>query len=156
MIEILLGIAAIVLAVIAIAEVKSSTDELKEEIKALSEAESVDKKIVEVIRKALYNKTPEVKEVQDIYNRIKSDPRNLERIEQLTQRGASVLYKERDVDEYFKIIFGLAKDACEKKTPEAYESANRQIRDLLISLIYKRRGMGGISQGNRYVPRTGD
>jgi len=154
MIELLLGIAAIVLAVIAIAQVKSSTDELKDEIKALSEAEGADKKLIEVVRTALYNKTPEVKEVQDIYNKTKPNPNTLGKVEQLTQRGASVLYKEKDKDEYFRIMFEIAQDAYAKKIPE--DVANKKIRDLLISLIYKTRGMGGIAEGSRYVPKRGD
>jgi predicted nucleic acid-binding Zn-ribbon protein len=157
MIEIILGIAAIVLAVIAIAEVKSSTEELKEDIKALSEATASDKKTIETIRNALYNKKPEVEEVEDIYRQIKLEPGLREKIEGLKKKADLALYKDQDVDQYFKIMFEIAQKAYRKEIPNEY--ANQRIKDLLISLSYKIRGMKGmgeISEGSKYVPKRGD
>jgi hypothetical protein len=158
MIEILLGIAAIVLAVIAIAQVKSSTDELKgleEEVKKLSEAaEKSDEKTLKTIEYALKNKRPDVEDVGKIYREIGLPPNERAKIAQLGRIAEHTLYKDNTVHDYLQTMLKIAERAHNKEIPMEY--ANTTIRHMLYALDHKIRGIGGLTKGTTYVPRQGD
>ncbi len=160
MIELLLGIAAIVLAVISIAMVKSSVNELKEleeEVKKLSETTAKsDEKTHKTIYDALENKTPEIEDVGKMYleKKIGFSPTERAKFEYLKMIVDSALDKDNSAHEYLQRMIKIAERAYKGEIPTEY--ANTTIRHLLIALDHKIQGMSGLTKGTPYVPKRGD
>lgn len=153
MLEILLGIVAIIIALLAIAEVKSSKEEMKEAIESLTAAEGSDEKVAKVVGNALYDKVPETQQLDKIYSGVKTPPDQSARLMQLKGRVDAALYKEKDTDEYFKIMFGMLEEGKEKHIPE--EVTVYRLRGMLSSLLQKRRAMS-TTYGRGYTPTAHD
>jgi hypothetical protein len=138
MLEILLGIVAIIIALLAIAEVQSTKKEMEEAVKALTAAEEGEKRVLQTVNYALGNKTPNIQEVEQVA-KSGTPPYTVARVEQLRARTEAALYNQRTFQEYVQIMLGLKQKANNNEMDP--KVAEQKITDMLVALYHKTRAI---------------